>query len=228
MRVIAVDTSTELGSVACLVDGGLRAAAAARVRARHGETVFTLLEQVLGHADVAKAELELVACGVGPGSFTGTRVGVAAAKGIALALDVPLVGVSSLRAMARAAPGTWLAPVVDANRGEVFVAVYERGPRGLIEHLAPTHGPPLEILSELGRFPGLTLFGSGARRYAELLPPALPAIFDVPRASVVALEATERLESHGPDDRATLEPVYLRPSDAKLPGPQPSEDRSRS
>jgi len=217
MRVIAVDTSSELGSVACVVDGVLRSAAEARVRARHGETVFSLLEQVMAHADFPKSEIELVSCGLGPGSFTGTRVGVAAAKALALALDVPLVGVSTLVALARAAPGQWLAPVVDANRGEVFVAVYERGPGGLEERLAPTHGPPLELLSRLGRFPALTIFGTGARRYSEVLPPSLPALFDSPRAAVIALEAVERLAARGPDDRATLEPVYLRPSDAKLP-----------
>ena len=196
------------------------------MRARHGETVFRLFDDVLERADLQKNEIELIACGLGPGSFTGTRVGVSAAKGLSLALDIPIVGVSSLRCMARAAPGQWLAPTVDAHKGEVFVAVYRRGPDGLEQHLAPSHGPPLEMMQRLRRFPPLQIFGSGARRYHEVLPAVLPPLYDVPRAAFVALEALEQLAGVGASDRVTLEPVYVRPSDAKLPGgltPTPSQ-----
>jgi len=223
VRVLAIDTSTHLGSVACVVDGQLRAEVSARVRARHGETVFTLLEQVLAHAGVDKAELDLIACGVGPGSFTGTRVGLAAAKGLAVALDRPIVGVPTLRALARAAPGDVLAPAVDAHKGEVFVAVYARTARGLVEQLAPIHGVPDAVAPQLPA--EAVRFGSGARKYADVLPPALPALFDAPRASVVALEAVERFEADGPDDRATLEPLYVRGADAKLPQVRSDETR---
>lgn len=223
MRVLAIDTSTELGSVALLVDGHLKAEVAARVRARHGETVFRLLEQALAHAGLAKTELDLIASGVGPGSFTGTRVGLAAAKGLAVALDVPIVGVPTLRALARAAPGALLAPAVDAHKGEVFVAVYERTGAGLVQKLAPIHGLPGDVAPKLPA--GAVLFGSGARKYPAALPPALPPLFDAPRASFVALEGLERFEAQGPDDRSTLEPLYVRGADAKLP--QPASDESK-
>lgn len=217
MRVLGIDTSTLLGSVACVVDGELRSEVAARVRARHGETVFTLLEQVLDHAGVARGELDLVTCGLGPGSFTGTRVGVAAAKGLALALDVPVVGVSTLRALALGAPGERLAPIVDGHKGEVFVALYERGSEGLVEVVAPAHGTP-EAMRALLEPHGLTVFGAGARLYPAAFEATLPPLFDAPRAALVALEGASRYASAGPDDRATLEPIYLRASDAKLPG----------
>lgn len=217
MRVLAIDTSTLLGSVACVVGGELRAEVSARVSARHGETVFTLLEQVLAHAELDRGEVELIACGLGPGSFTGTRVGVAAAKGLALALDRPLVGVSTLRALALAAPGERLAPVVDAHKGEVFVAVFERTAEGLVERAAAAHGPPEAMRALVDAHPGSVIFGSGARRYPEAFPAALPPLFDAPRAAAIAFEAVERFTREGPDDRATLEPIYLRPSDAKLP-----------
>ena len=217
MRVLAIDTSTLLGSVACVVDGELRAEVSARVRARHGETVFTLLEQVLAHAEVERDALDLIACGLGPGSFTGTRVGVAAAKGLALALDKPLVGVSTLRALALAAPGEVLAPVVDAHKGEVFVRVYARTTAGLEERAASTHGDPAALRAIVDAHPGAVVFGSGARRYPEAFTAVLPPLFDVPRASVIAFEAADALARRGPDDRGSLEPIYLRPSDAKLP-----------
>lgn len=218
MRVLAIDTSTLLGSVACVVDGELRAEVSARVRARHGETVFTLLEQVLAHAEVERASIDLIACGLGPGSFTGTRVGVAAAKGLALALDKPLVGVSTMRALALAAPGEVLAPVVDAHKGEVFVGVYARTFEGLEERMPSAHGPPDAMRALVAAHPRAVIFGSGARRYPEAFEAALGPLFDAPRAAVIAFEAIEKLEREGADDRATLEPIYLRPSDAKLPG----------
>lgn len=217
MRVLAVDTSTELGSVACLVEGDLRAEVSARVRLRHGETVFTLLSQVLAHAGLERTEIDLIACGIGPGSFTGTRVGVATAKGLSLAMDVPIVGVGSMRALARGVPARWVAPILDAHKGEVYAAVYERGDDGFVERLAPIHGPPLEVVDALRRFPELCLVGSGTRRYPAVFPAAMPRIFDAPRASLVALDALERFDREGPDDRAALEPLYVRSSDAKLP-----------
>lgn len=226
MRVLAIDTSSELGSVAVLVGGELAAEIAARVRARHGETLLPLIARALEHAGVAKTELELIACGVGPGSFTGTRIGVATAKGLALALDRPLVGVVSLVAIARAAPGTWIAPVVDAHKGEVYTGLFERTAEGaLVERMAPISAPPNEAARAIRERAGeraLTLAGSGLRRYPELsdaLAPAtlLPAIYDPPRAAVIALEASEQLRARGPDDRGALEPLYVRPSDAELP-----------
>lgn len=228
MRVLAIDTSTELGSVAVLVDGELRSEIGARVRARHGETLLPLIAQALEHAALARHDLDLLAVGIGPGSFTGTRIGVATAKGLAVALDRPLMGVVSLVAIARATPGRWIVPVVDAHKGEVYAAVFERDNRGALnERLAPMHAVPAEAASHVRAIvpasETLVVAGSGVRRYpAELAALAphhvLPALFDAPRAAIIALAAEERFAAQGPDDRAALEPLYVRPSDAKLPG----------
>lgn len=216
-----MDTSTELGSVAVVEDGELRAEVSARVRAKHGETLLPLIQQALAHASIERGAIDLLAVGIGPGSFTGTRIGVATAKGLAIALDRPLIGVVSLTAIARAAPGRWIAPVVDAHKGEVYLSVFERG----VERLAPLHAPPAEAAARARAVAGdepLVVCGSGVRRYpelADLLAPCaiLPAIWDAPRAAVLALEAEARFRERGPDDRAALEPLYVRPSDAKLP-----------
>ena len=217
MRVLSIDTSTDLGAVACVEAGVLRAELSASVRARHGERLFAMLEQVLDHAGWARADIDLVACGLGPGSFTGTRVGVAAAKGLALALDRPIRGVGSLVALALGAPGALLAPVADAHQGEVFLAVYERTAAGLLERLAPLHAAPDAALAALAPFAGATIFGAGARRYPHVLSPALPPIHDAPRAALIAIEAQARFAAEGPHDLAALEPLYVRPSDAKVP-----------
>lgn len=218
-----MDTSTELGSVAVLADGELRAELGARVRAKHGETLLPLIQQALAHAGLAPAEIDLLAVGIGPGSFTGTRIGVATAKGLAIALDRPMVGVVSLSAIARAAPGQLVVPIVDAHKGEVYVAAYERD-GALVERVAPLHAIPTEAAARVRAAVSgeLTVCGSGVRRYPELaqaLAPCtiLPAIWDAPRAAMLALEAEERFVERGADDRAALEPLYVRPSDAKLP-----------
>lgn len=225
-----MDTSTELGSVAVVIDGSLGAELGAMLgprpggRARHGEMLLSLVRAALDHAGLAPRDLDLISVGVGPGSFTGTRIGVATAKGLALALDRPLVGVVSLAAIARAAPGAWIVPVVDAHKGEVYVAAYERVGAGLEERVAPLHAPPAEAFAALrGALPrrGVVACGSGVRRYPEHVDPALvvlPPLFDAPRAAIIALEAEARMASAGPDDRAALEPLYVRPSDAVLPG----------
>lgn len=227
-----MDTSTELGSVAVVVDGELRSELTARVRAKHGETLLPLVAEALRLAAVQKGEVDLIAVGIGPGSFTGTRVGVATAKGLAVALDRPMVGVASLRAIAGAAPGRFVAPVVDAHKGEVYVALYERRDDATLRELvAPSHAPPDEAVALLAPHasPELVTCGSGVRRYpdfaARLGAHALPSLFDAPRAASIALEAIEKHAANGPDDRAALEPLYVRPSDAKLPEHSPSRSR---
>jgi len=223
VRVLALDTSTELGSVAVLVDGELRAEISARVRARHGETLLPLVAEALRLASVDKTDVELIACGIGPGSFTGTRVGVATSKGLAVALDLPMVGVESLTAIAEAAPGAWIAPLVDAHKGEVYAALYERRGAELLERVAPLHAVPDEAAAPIREAAGgqLTLCGSGLRRYPELAEKlggtVLSPLWDAPRASAVALLAQARFERRGTDARGALEPLYVRPSDAKLP-----------
>lgn len=231
MRILALDSSTDVGSVAVVVDGALRSELTFAGRARHGEVLLDWLEQALASADLALADVDLLGVGLGPGSFTGLRVGLATAKGLALSRDVPLVGVGTLPVLARGlgVGGDALAvPVVEAHRGEVFVAAYALPEAGVVsEVMPPIHGPPEEAARRVREaVPGrtLTLCGTGVRRYrqtfeAKLGPGTVVAapVWDVPRAALVALEAEARFLQRGPSDLVTLEPLYLRPSDAKLP-----------
>jgi tRNA threonylcarbamoyladenosine biosynthesis protein TsaB len=97
---------------------------------RHAERVFGVIDEVLSAANVARDRIDAIACDIGPGSFTGVRVGLASAKGMALGLKVPLAGVCGLEAMASAArpqaPDQHIVPVTDGKRGELFFAVYDR------------------------------------------------------------------------------------------------------
>lgn len=230
MHVLAIDSSTATGSVAVVSGGRTLAALSASVQARHGEVLLPYIEQVLSLCGLQFREVGLIAVGLGPGSFTGVRIGLATAKGLALSGGIPLVGVVSLRALARGlGPAPALAvPLVDAHRGEVYGAVYRLGPDGIDgELLAPFHAPPAEALRTLADVIGdgaPVICGDGARRYADVVRDVLgrravvasPA-YDTPRATMIALEAITQHTLHGASDLASIEPMYVRPSDAKLP-----------
>jgi len=229
MRLLAMDTSTFVGTVGVVQDGELLAEWSASVRASHGETLLPHVARVMELAGIALADIDALAVGIGPGSFTGVRIGVATAKGLALALAKPLVGVSSLRTLARGllAGAGLRVPVIDAYKGEVYAAAYGLDEAGaLVERMAPFHAPPqqaAERLMQEARAEPLWLAGNGLARYPAFCAALgaharrAPGLCDVPRAACLAHEALLSLEQNGPSDLARLEPLYLRPSDAKLP-----------
>lgn len=224
MKVLAIDTSSPMGSVAISDGEDIVAEVAARVRARHGETLLPHVESALASADLEAKDLELLAVGLGPGSFTGTRIGVATVKGLALGLGLPVVGISSLRVLARAVagPGAHAVPVADAGRGEVYFGVYEAVGAALNELSPPLAAAPEEAARVLADRGPLWLCGDGAWRYREKfagLEGSLVAgpAFSSPRAAHLVAAALAAHGSRGADDLGTLEPLYVRPSDAKLP-----------
>ena len=229
MRILALDTSTLVGTVAVLRDGELLSEWSASVRASHGETLLPQLARALEHAGLALSEIDLFAVGLGPGSFTGVRIGVATAKGLALAEQKPLVGVTSLRVLARGmTAGELRAVAVDAHKGEVYCALYELTELGALrERLAPFHDLPgraAERLREGARAERLWLAGNALARYGEQLTGPLgaevcrvPAFCDVPRGACLAHEAWLAFQQEGASDLSRLEPLYVRSSDAKLP-----------
>jgi tRNA threonylcarbamoyladenosine biosynthesis protein TsaB len=133
VRVLALDTSSPRGSVALLEwrapnQSVLTLSCEHAEVNRHGERILPLVEELLNEAGWPRDSLDRIGVGVGPGSFTGLRVGIALAQGLALGLDVPLVGVGSLRSMAAAIPQddtrTRVA-ILDARRDEYFIAAYD-------------------------------------------------------------------------------------------------------
>ncbi|MFT4257482.1 MAG: tRNA (adenosine(37)-N6)-threonylcarbamoyltransferase complex dimerization subunit type 1 TsaB [Pseudoxanthomonas sp.] len=124
MRLLAFETATEACSVALSIDGDVieRFEIAPR---RHAELALPWAEQLLAEAGIAKSQLDAIAVGRGPGAFTGVRLAVALAQGIALALDLPVLPVSTLRALAVQGEGRILA-AIDARMGEIYVATFRR------------------------------------------------------------------------------------------------------
>jgi len=196
MLTLAFDTATGVATSALVRDGevlGERASRAVRVLAD--------AEELLEQAGAEPRELSRLVVGTGPGSFTGVRMGLAAARGLAFALDLRLAGVSTIEALAAGAPGAL--PVVDAGRREVFTLV--------------DGNPVVAAPGELRIEPGTTCVGDGAIRYREVLEALGAAIpprdseLHLPRARFHVELAREFV------DPETVEPLYLRLPDAEQP-----------
>jgi tRNA threonylcarbamoyladenosine biosynthesis protein TsaB len=218
VKLLAISTSTPHGSVALLDADALPvrelASASYDDLAGHAERLFSLIDQVLQEGGVERSALGAIACDIGPGSFTGVRVAVASAKGAAVALGIPVLGVTSLEALSarafaegRARPGDLVAAAVDAKKGEVFLAILEAS---LEFVLPPCHVPRAAVAEVLAKAAGgRTLVLVGEPPLPEGPPPELP------EAAWIGRVAAARLISGGGVDPAALEPLYVRPPDAK-------------
>lgn len=226
MRILAIDTSSETACVGLVADGVARAEQRTRVSAQHGETLLSHVARVLADAGIAKSSVDLIAVGLGPGSFTGVRIGLATAKGLALGLGRPLVGVRTSEALAAPVAGARRVVAIDGRKGEVFASVWSAEGDALAPLLADVHGAPPALVARIAATLGgaaATLVGSGARVYPELAGSLVmlslaPPDADEVRAEVLAHRAEIRYRAHGPSELARLEPVYVRGADVTSPG----------
>lgn len=232
MVLLALETATRTCGVAVLRDNDVIAQAHLHRPRVHSERLTPLVEEVLRHADVSSERLDAVAVSMGPGSYTGLRIGVSTAKGWALATDAMLVGVPTLEAFAAqlrpaAAPGDVACALLDARRDEVYAGAYRRTADGM-EECAPAKALPADALPEwMGEVAGrLWVVGDGGDKARESLasveapqtllsPDVLP-----PSAAWVARCGRKRLAAHGSDDVATFEPLYVKGVHA-TPAPSP-------
>jgi tRNA threonylcarbamoyladenosine biosynthesis protein TsaB len=231
MAMVAIETATETVGVAVRSPTGLEAEFALTGRRRHVETLTPALQHLLGQVGLAPSDLGVVAVDIGPGLFTGLRVGVAAAKGLAQALGIGVVGATSLDILTEAAvaaghDGPVLA-CVDARRGEVFASVRESRrdaasrrsvPR---DHIGAALFAPEALAAALRRLGGtIAAVGDGAVRYADTLA-AVPGVdivtsaltFPPPR-TLLDLAAARLGTGAAPLAPASVVPLYLREADA--------------
>jgi len=211
--VLGLDTCLSSCSVAVLeidAGGGGRVLAHAReVMARgHQERLAPMAQAVMADAGLPFSALERIGVTVGPGSFTGLRVGVAFAKGLASALDIPAVGIGTLEALAAEAPGLVFA-AIDARREQVYVQAFEDG-HALMAPDALRLETAAARLAEITAGRPVTLVGSGAALLSPMVPTARVIAAEGADARQVARLAAGRAP-------APLRPLYLRAPDAKLP-----------
>lgn len=205
--LLALDTSTPLVSVALHDDTRVLAAATSDHPMQHGEQLAPMVAAALDRAGVTRHDISAVVAGVGPGAFTGLRVGLVTARALGLALGVPVHGVSSLDVLAAAAAEDGVderfVATIDARRKELFWAVYDESGRRV-------DGPHVNRPAELPD--DLLVVGAGPGLY--------PGVFEttagpeLPDAAVLA-----RMVTWGGAELVDPEPVYLRRPDATVPGP---------
>jgi tRNA threonylcarbamoyladenosine biosynthesis protein TsaB len=221
---LCLDTSTPTARVALLGGDGAELFASQATAERHSGHVMALCAAALKAGGLAPAELAGIACGGGPGSFTGLRVGLAAAKGLALPTGVPLFVVSSLEALALdllagRGDGTVAVPCLDAGKGEVYAAGYVADEARLVRELAPSvRLAPVQLKAWLAALPAAAppaLAGNGFERHRSALDGGRFEAADVagPTAiSVGRLALLQRARGEAAD-LATAVPFYGRPPD---------------
>ena len=224
MLILAFETSAKAASVALLEDGKLLGECYQNTGLTHSQTLMVMAEQLLSQCGKTVAEVTAAAVAAGPGSFTGVRIGVAAAKGFAWGREIPCFGVSTLEAMALSlgAYQGYVCPCMDARRSQVYNALFYVN-QGQLERISEDRaislaelGAELKILKE-----PIFLVGDGSNLCYNTLSESVPGLVLPPehrmhqRACGVALAARKQAEAGEAGDAGALTPNYLRLSQAE-------------
>jgi len=235
MRVLALDTATSWETIAVLEGDSILAECQVKVENTHSALLLANVAHMFRECALSPEDVDAFAAGLGPGSFTGLRIGLASVMGMAVARGRPAVGIPSLDAMARILPPNSIpvCPLIDARRGEVFTAVYRSNADG-----TPVRSTPFLAIAPADlRFilddETVVFLGDGLLTYRESIQRVFgnralfaPAETWHPRASVIGMMALQLLESGKPETMAPLVPIYVRPSDAEINWEQRSRNPS--
>lgn len=234
--ILSLDTATLGGSI-CLMRGDRLVASVLGDREiSHSSTLLRDIDRVLKNSGVAIREITLFAVAAGPGSFTGLRIGLATTKALAATLDRPCVGIPTLHAVARAGgPSKATVALLPAGRGELFAQLLSVSSGGLVtEHDVAAHLPPPALIEKYGRFTDLTWAGAGAHAQRDFLQAQAEsagiefetggaesegwkmAVKDENLAKEIAALAQQRLALGEQESAASLQAIYVRPSDPEL------------
>lgn len=225
MKIIAIDASGIAGSVAYMKDSQLVGEYYICHKLTHSETIMPMLEDLKKLVDINLEEVDAIAVTSGPGSFTGLRIGVATAKAMALALDVPIIGVPTLDVMAHniAYTDSLICPIMDARRNQVYTSIYkwnEETLERINDHEAIDMG---ELLAKFEQLEGNIVFvGDGIDVFREQITQRLgkrakfaPSFLKMQRASTLGHIACMAYEKGDVEDADLFAPIYLRKSQAE-------------
>ncbi|MDD6483669.1 MAG: tRNA (adenosine(37)-N6)-threonylcarbamoyltransferase complex dimerization subunit type 1 TsaB [Clostridiales bacterium] len=223
MKVLAIDTSSNVASAAVVEDGRLLGEYILNHKKTHSQKIMPMIDALLCDLELDVKDIDLFAAANGPGSFTGLRIGVAAVKGLAHALNKPVVGISTLAGLAYNLPYAEhiIVPIMDARRNNVYTASYiwDEGFREIGEPEAMSIEECIDACSD---FLDTIFVGDGVRAYGEYITSRLGthALFAPPsameqRASSIAMLALEKAKKGETEDYKSLRPFYLRKSQAE-------------
>ncbi|MCX7807230.1 MAG: tRNA (adenosine(37)-N6)-threonylcarbamoyltransferase complex dimerization subunit type 1 TsaB [Deltaproteobacteria bacterium] len=228
MNILAIETSSRMTGIAVCVDGLPPLPIHCEGGARQSEQLIELIEGNLRKANLGVRDLELIAVGIGPGFFTGLRVGLATAKALAWGLGIPLVGVPTSQVLARSVQGDLCLTLIDGGHEQLFVAAYQKSPEGLLEVLHPVS---VRLSSLVEHVQAMV-----SEHKKDAHPAALVSTCPLPQAISFALEqiagqvylnypdplalkeeAIALFQRRGPDDPLSIRPIYARDADITLP-----------
>jgi len=223
MLILSIDTSTLNSSVSVSDDTKTLAETNFSSKEVLSEKLLFIINELLKSSALKIEQIKLIAAALGPGSFTGLRVGISTVKGLAYPLNIPVVGYSTLNAFAYnlRKSNLLIVPMLDARKGEVYTAAYKFDKDSLIEVKKKTVSNPLEFIKGINE--KSVFLGEGAVIYRSAIEDFLKeeAVFgtkeeNCPKSSNGALLALNKFKSSGQDDIRKLEPFYLRRSEAEI------------
>lgn len=225
MKILSIDTSASVATASVTDDEKLVCEFIINTKMTHSQTLMPIIDSILKHSEIEISDIDLIAVANGPGSFTGLRIGVSTAKGIAHAKNIPMVGVSTLNSMAYNLPFCkyLISPIMDARREQVYNALYRWENDELKEIKAPRALGIDELLDELKAMGDEVVFlGDGVMVHYDTLKESLkdkaiisPACANMQRASSIAPLARKLYDDGKATDCFSIEPVYLRKSQAE-------------
>jgi len=224
VRILGIDTSTACGSVGLIDDEQVISEYLLNLPVTHSERLLGAIELVLREAHYALGDLDGWAISLGPGSFTGLRIGVSTVKGLAVATRKPVAGISTLDVLASQITPTpnLICPILDARKGEVYAAFYRYEEGNSLKRLSTYQAVRPEDLVK--KIQGKIVFiGNGAKTYRDYLRNSLqsnaiflPSPLNLPLGSMVAKLGSELLQKREFLDLSTFTPIYVRPSEAEI------------
>lgn len=232
MLALGIETATWMGSVALVDDeAGVLVDQSLNSKSSHSERLLPTIERLFKETGKGLKECAVVCVSIGPGSFTGLRIGLATAKGLAYAIAKPIVGVSTLEILARGLPFVSIpvCAVIDAKKKELFACIYEWRNLELLNLTKEMAIKPDALVKKIAK---PTLFvGDGLITYGDLIARELKELaifasdaFKFPRASVLAELGLKRLAENKTSDPDDLTPVYIRASEAEINWQKKIED----
>jgi tRNA threonylcarbamoyladenosine biosynthesis protein TsaB len=223
--ILALETATMCGSVAIVTENRCVAEFSLQTGETHSRRLLAGVDWLLQETGIEWSTIDAVAVSLGPGSFTGLRIGLATAKGLAMAAGVKLIGVGTLDGLAAqffAAPDILICPVLDARKKEVYCGFYKCDAQGIPRLQGEYQVMSPEALCERIDEP-VMLLGDGVAVYDHLFREKLSGLLRVapsctyyPRAAAIGLLALTKLQKDEFLDAATAEPIYIRASEAEL------------
>lgn len=225
MKILSIDTSANVATASITNDDILICEIVVNNKLTHSQTLMPIIDEILKKSEISIDEIDLIAVANGPGSFTGLRIGVSAAKGLSHALKIPVVPISTLKSLAYNLPycSHTIVPIMDARREQVYNGVYKWENEELCTIKEPRALGIVELLDELVKNEGKFVFlGDGTKVHKEIIKEKLgeKAIFSpsssaLQRASTLAPIAKRVYDEGGSITGAKLEPEYLRKSQAE-------------